>query len=272
MVTGTTSDVQLPPGTHRHGARVQIRVIGALVMRELHTRYGRQNVGYIWLFLEPMMLAATVALLHAKSGLHLGGDIKPVPLALIGYCNFMTFRSIFSRAEGALEANLPLLNHRTVSVVDILVGRAILEAAGTWIAFVILIGLAIALGLANPPARPLILLVGMTSMVWLSFSLGMIVCAVTHERQSIGRLVHPLTYVMMPLSGAFFTMASLPDSIRKIFLVVPLAHIFEILRYGWFVSAHSEYIDPLYLLAWLLGSTLVGLLLLSLARQRIHMP
>lgn len=272
MVSDIDIGDQLPAGVYRQGARVQFRVIGALVMRELHTRYGRQNVGYIWLFLEPMMLAATVALLHAKSGLHLGGDFRPVPLALLGYCNFMTFRSIFSRAEGALEANLPLLNHRTVSVVDILVSRAVLEAAGTWIAFFMLMGMAIAFGLASPPARPLVLLAGMVLMVWLSFSLGMIVCAITHERQSLGRLVHPLTYVMMPLSGAFFTMASLPDSIRKIFLVVPLAHIFEILRYGWFQSAHSEYIDLRYLAAWMLGSTLAGLLLLSLARQRIHMP
>ena len=272
MVTATDRDDRLPFDVYRQGARVQLRVIGALIMRELHTRYGRQNIGYIWLFLEPMMLAATVALLHVRSGLHLGGDIKPVPLSLIGYCNFMTFRSIFSRAEGALEANLPLLNHRTVSVVDILVSRGILEAAGTWIAFAVLIGGAMALGLADMPERPLILLAGMICMFWISLSLGMIVCAVTHERQSLGRLVHPLTYVMMPLSGAFFTMASLPESIRRVFLIVPLSHVFEILRYGWFKSAHPEYIDPLYLGAWLLGSTLAGLLLLSLARQRIHMP
>jgi capsular polysaccharide transport system permease protein len=29
---------------------VQRRVIGALIMRELHTRFGRDNIGYAWIF------------------------------------------------------------------------------------------------------------------------------------------------------------------------------------------------------------------------------
>ena len=28
---------------------LQLDVIGALVMRELHTRFGRNNIGYLWL-------------------------------------------------------------------------------------------------------------------------------------------------------------------------------------------------------------------------------
>lgn len=268
----TIDEGALPRGTMRSGAVVQARVIGALLMRELHTRYGRENVGYLWLFLEPMLLASMIALLHLTSHTHFGGDIKPVPLALVGYCNFMTFRSIFNRAEGALEANLPLLHHRTVSIVDVLVSRALLEAAGTWIAFFVLISLTIALGMADLPARPLILLLGMVLMVWLSFALGMVVCAVTHDRHALGRLIHPLSYIMMPLSGAFFPMSSLNERFREVFLAIPLAHVFEILRYGWFQSATLEYVDPIYLGGWILISTLLGLLLLSLARNRIHMP
>ena len=51
---------------------------------------------------------------------------------------------------------------------------------------------------------------------------------------------------MMPLSGAFFTMDMLPGPIRAGFLFVPLAHIFEILRYGWFYSATDEYFSVPY--------------------------
>lgn len=268
----TVNPGSLPPGTMRHGARVQIRVIGALILREMHTRYGRENIGYVWLFLEPMLLATMIAILHSRAPSHFGSDLKPVPLSLIGYCNFMTFRSIFNRAEGALDANLPLLHHRTVSIVDVLVSRAILDSAGTWIAFAVLISLCVATGMANPPERPLVLILGMVLMVWLSLGLAMVVCAITHDRHAIGRLIHPLSYIMMPLSGAFFTMKSLPESIRNIFLYIPLAHVFEILRYGWFKTATPEFIDPMYLAAWILISTLLGLLLLALVRQRIHMP
>lgn len=256
--------------TLRTGFRVQIRVIGALMLRELHTRYGRENIGYLWLILEPMLLATAIGLLHARSASHFGSDVKPVPLALIGYCNFMTFRSIFNRAEGAIEGNLPLMYHRTISIFDILAARSILEAAGTWLAFAILIGLATVVGIANPPERPLFLALGMLLMLLFSFSLSMVICGATHENRALGRLTHPVSYLMLPLSGAFFSMDFVPSSIRELLLWIPLAHIFEILRYGWFKSATLEYVDWLYLTGWIVFPFLGGLLALSVVRKKIY--
>ena len=92
--------------------QTQGRVIYALIMRELHTRYGRDNIGYLWMILEPMMLASAVALLHVGGSTHYGTDIRPVPFAILGYGVFIIFRGIFTRAEGALESNQPLLYHR----------------------------------------------------------------------------------------------------------------------------------------------------------------
>lgn len=259
-------------GALRRGFRVQRRVIAALILRDLHTRYGRQNIGYLWLILEPLLLASAIGLLHSRAPNHFSGDIKPVPMALIGYCNFMTFRSMVSRSEGALETSLSLFYHRIITPIDILVSRALLEQAGTFIAFAILMGLAVATGIANPPERPLIYLLGVTLMFLQSFAISLVVCGLTHERPAIGRLIHPLVYIMMPLSGAFFVINGLPGGIRDFMLKIPLVHIYEIMRYGWFKSAHPEYIDGYYLAAWILGTLLIGLLLISTARQRIHMP
>lgn len=33
----------------------QARIIGALMMRELITRYGREGLGFLWLVLEPLV-------------------------------------------------------------------------------------------------------------------------------------------------------------------------------------------------------------------------
>ena len=251
---------------------IQQRVIKALIMRELHTRYGRENIGYLWLILEPMLLASIIGLVHAKGSHVHDGDIGSVPLALLGYCNFMVFRSLFNRGEGAIEQNLPLMYHRTVKPLDVLLGRALLDTAGCWVAFAILMGAALALGMTHFPARPGWMIFGMLMMLWFAFAASLAVAGLTYERRVLGRLVHPLSYVMMPLSGAFFTMAMLPKQLREVFLWIPLAHIFEILRYGWFYSATDKYISLSYLLAWQLSLTLLGLILLSGARKRIHMP
>lgn len=261
----------LGPPTLRTAARVQGNVIAALLMRELHTRYGRENVGYIWLILEPLTLATMIALLHSQSPSHFGSDIKPVPLAILGYCLFIMFRQIVNRSEGALEANLPLMYHRNVTIFDILLSRAILEAAGTILSMFVLMALAVVLGMANPPDRPLFFLLALLCMFVLSFGMSMIVCSATHDRPAAARFVHPISYVLMPLSGAFFCLDWLPSSARHVLEWVPLVHIFELLRYGWFSGAKSDYIDPIYLGGWLLGSMLVGLLLIATVRGRIHL-
>lgn len=270
-MAGAVEDVRSTGAVMREGFRVQCRVIGALMMRELHTRYGRENIGYLWLILEPMLLATAIGLIHARTPSHFGGDITPVPLALVGYCNFMTFRSMISRAEGALEANASLFYHRTISPFDLLFSRALLESAGTFIAFCVLMGLAVAVGIANLPARPEYYMLGVLLFNLLSFNLSMMVCGLTHDRRALGRLIHPIVYIMMPLSGAFFTMNALPSEVRDVFLAIPLAHIFELLRYGWFKSAHSEYIDGAYLAIWILGTMLLGLVSISVARKHIVM-
>jgi hypothetical protein len=35
--------------------QTQLRVLYALLARELLTRYGRHNIGFVWLFAEPML-------------------------------------------------------------------------------------------------------------------------------------------------------------------------------------------------------------------------
>jgi capsular polysaccharide transport system permease protein len=40
--------------------RIQCRVIGALIMRETYTRYGRENLGFAWVFAEFLIFALPV--------------------------------------------------------------------------------------------------------------------------------------------------------------------------------------------------------------------
>jgi capsular polysaccharide transport system permease protein len=253
------------------GLRVQGRVVGALIMRELHTRYGRENVGYIWLLIEPMLLATAVTIMHLNSRSPLGPEVSPVAFTLVSYCNFMTFRSIFNRAEGAVEANLPLMYHRMVSIFDIMFSRALLEAASTAFVLAFLMMLAIGAGLAELPYRFGYLLLGMAAMFLLSFGLALTICWGTYGNTALARLVHPTSYILLPLSGAFTSMQWLPHQLQDFFWYIPLAHIFELIRYGQFRTARLDFVDPGYLLAWIGGTLLVGLLGVHGLRKRIHM-
>ncbi len=250
---------------------IQANVVGALLMRELHTRYGRENVGYLWLMLEPMTLAVAVGSIHAAHPAAIVSDIRPVPLATLGYCMFIMFRSIFTRSEGAIEANMPLLYHRQVTIFDILLSRALLDGIGTATTTAVLIFFGVATGLCDWPYRPLDLMGSILFMMWFSFAASMICCAWTHERRLVARLVHPGTYILMPLSGAFFMISWIPEPYRTWLNWFPMTHIFELGRHGMFRSASDLYYDIPFLTGCCMLMTVLGLLSVKIVRRHIHL-
>ena len=59
----TDATVPLPRPSLLRSAAIQRRVILALLMREIITRFGRRNLGVLWLVAEPMMFTMFVAAL-----------------------------------------------------------------------------------------------------------------------------------------------------------------------------------------------------------------
>ena len=47
----------------QNGWNVQVRVIHALMIRELLTRFGRENIGFLWIMAEPLLFAGLVGVL-----------------------------------------------------------------------------------------------------------------------------------------------------------------------------------------------------------------
>lgn len=258
------------PSSTLNGLSSQLRVIGALVLRELHSRYGRENIGYLWLIGEPMMLATVITLVHVNQPTHYASDIGPAPFAIVGYSIFIIFRGIFNRAEGAIEQNQTLLYHRMVSVFDIMLARSLLEVIGCFTTTIVLLTIAISLNYASLPARPLHLLAAVGFMAWWSFGLGMIAASATYRSETLGRQLHVVSYFSIPISGAFYQMTSLPPYLREPLSWFPMPLIFEQARYGQFRSASPDYIDPAYVAGWCAVLTYAGLLSIRRVRRMIH--
>lgn len=253
------------------GFDVQRHVIGALILRELHTRYGRENIGYLWMLLEPALLAGTVAGLHFGQRPHAGADMAPVGFAICGYSAFIIFRSVVLRAETTLEGNQPLLFHRTVTIFDMLVARTLLESLSTVATLIILLSGACALDLADPPADPLMFGAAILLLVWFSFAIALSLCAASYVSKAVSKFVHPVMYVMLPLSGSFFILAWIPEPYRDWLAWAPLTQIFEMMHTGQFASVKSPYFDLVYIIGWCLTLTLVGLFAIRIVRRNVHL-
>src|SRR3954468_3184908 len=92
--------------------RVQQRVIHALLMREILTRYGRHNIGFLWLFVEPMIFTTGVTILWSLTKSVHGSTLPIVAFALTGYSSVLLWRNMPARCIGAIEPNLSLMYHR----------------------------------------------------------------------------------------------------------------------------------------------------------------
>lgn len=250
---------------------VQGAVLKALILRELHVRFGRDNIGYLWLIGEPMMLATVISTVHyiADAG-HGGRGMDPFPFTLIGYCLFIIFRGIFNRAEGAIEGSGSLFHFKMIKPLDIMIAKAVIECLGCVSSLIILLGIGMALGIADFPARPLYLALGAFLVTWWSFALSLIIAGLTYGSHALGRFVHPISYFMVPLSGAFWTMSFLPQKFRAFMAWNPMVTMFEIARYGQFRWADDEYMYPGYAIAVCAVLTYVGLVLIRRLKYKLQ--
>jgi capsular polysaccharide transport system permease protein len=248
-------------------ARMQLRVIGALIIREMHTRFGRHRFGYLALFAEPLILGAAVAVIHQtrSGGEGLRGNFE---FFSIGYVLFMNLRQMITRAANTIQSNTGLLYHRQVTLPDLFYARHLIESVACTGVLVIFVFAAVAFG-GDYPDSPVKMLFAVALMFLFAQGVSLVMGAVTAEYHGLERVVHVATYLLLPFSGLFFMVDWLPERMQEIVLWVPTVHIFELLRDGQFGDRYRPIYDIQYVLWWILGSHLIGLAGLRLARQRL---
>ena len=238
---------------------IQRRVIWALVLREILTRYGRHNIGFLWLFAEPMLFTLGVtALWTATRSLH-GSTIPIVAFAITGYSSVLLWRNMPSRCIKALDPNLPLLYHRNVRPLDIYLSRLLLEVAGATMSLVFLVLFFHFLGWLELPEDVLQIAGGWAMLAWFGFGLALLFGALSESFEIIDKLWQPTSYILFPLSGAAFLVSALPEEARNFVLWLPMVHGVEYIREGYFGSQMTAYYDLSYMALFNTGLTLLGL-------------
>jgi capsular polysaccharide transport system permease protein len=247
-------------------ARMQLRVIGALIIREMHTRFGRHRFGYLWLFFEPLLLGAMIAIIHqSRGGEAMRGSFE---FFAIGYILFFKFRGIVNRASGTIQSNMGLLYHRQVTLPDLFYARHVIESIACTGVMVVFTIAAVAMG-GQFPDSVIKMLSAMMLMFLLSQGIALMVGAATAEWDGLERLVHAMSYLMLPFSGLFFMVEWLPEWMQELVLWVPTVHIFELLRDGQFGDTFRPVYDLQYVAGWILATHLIGLAGLRIVRNRL---
>lgn len=245
--------------TLARSAQVQWRVIHALLMREILTRYGRHNIGFLWLFLEPMLFTTGVTIMWTMAKAFHGSTLPIVAFALTGYSSVLLWRNMPARCIGAIEPNLALMYHRNVRAIDVFLARLLLEGGGATISFFVLSLFYIYIGWLEPPVDVLVVIGGWLLIAWFGASLAMLLGALSRRSELVERLWHPIAYLAFPLSGAAFTVDALPVAAQKYILWVPMVNGVEIVREGYFGHLIHTHYSAIYLVSCCVMLTLLAL-------------
>jgi capsular polysaccharide transport system permease protein len=249
---------------------IQRRILHALMMREVITRFGRENLGVLWLVVEPMIFTLGVTTLWTAAGMHHASPIPIVAFAVTGYSSVLMWRNSANRVSAAIIQNKALLYHRNVQIVDVLLTRAVLEIGGATGSFIVLSLFFIYIGWMPTPVNLLQVIFGWLMLAWFGASLALLVGASTAFSETIERLWHPTAYLLFPMSGAAFMVDWLPVPMQKVVLLLPMVHGTEMLREGYFGNVVKTHYNLGYVATWCLIMSLGGLYLVRVAGRRLE--
>lgn len=249
---------------------IQLRVIHALLLREIITRYGRHGLGVLWIMLEPMLFTLGVAGLWYMAKLHTVSNIPIIAFAITGYSSVLMWRNAANRCSKAIEPNLALMYHRNVKVIDIFLSRIVLEWVGATASLTVLTVFFASIGAMQWPGSMWPIIGGWLLLAWFSAGLGLIVGAISERSETFERIWHVVTYLLFPLSGAVFMVHWLPKAAQQAILWLPMVHGVEMLRHGYFGEVVPTYENPAYFAVVNLILMLIGLALVRETGQRVQ--
>ncbi|WP_312146136.1 ABC transporter permease [Brevundimonas sp.] len=245
------------------------RIIGALMMRETSTRFGREGIGFAWLILEPLIFCLAVLVLWTLTKPDYSNGIKVSAFMMSGYMCLILLRHMVTYSLSALQANMGLLHHRFVSPIHIFAARNLLEFCGTTIAFIFVYAILMSLGEMSLPKDMILVYSGWVLLTWIGLGFALLLTGLSMRFEVLERVVGLMTYLLVPFSGAFIMVAWMPHQFQELFLYIPFPHPIEMLRAGIFGEFVETHYDVAYAFFWGLGMNTIGIILIALSRDRI---
>lgn len=252
--------------------RVQRRVVGAIMMRDLVTRWGRRNLGFAWLFCEPLIFAFPVITVWSYVRAPFEHGLPMVAFVWTGYMPLLIFRHVTGLSLLSLRANSALLYHRQVTPLDLFLGRQGLEALGNLASVVVSFFAIYVIGALDLPYNYPLMLFGFLYTAWWSLCIGMLLAALSERSELVAHIWQPIGYLYIFFSGFFVLAEWLPTKLRVIALAIdPPLHCYEMVRGGYFGPQMHAYYNIPYLTFLLTVLTLIGLWLMRDVRHHVEL-
>lgn len=251
------------------GWRIQRRVIGALMIRELVTRFGRENIGFLWIMVEPLLFAVLVGVgWRLMMGPEQHG-VSVVAFVATGYIPLTLFRHGVVRSVRVFTANGSLLYHRQVKILDFIVVRIVIEVIGAMMAFIFIAVLLMSVNEFPVPSDIGLFLLGFITYSLFTLSLCLILAPLSEMSDVLEKFLPVVTYIMIPFSGTFNMVSWLTPEVQDVMYYSPFVHAMEMMRDGIFGNELDAKWDITVPIVATIVLTLIGLTMCRRVRRTL---
>jgi capsular polysaccharide transport system permease protein len=250
------------PTRRTSGTLAPARVLFALVMREMTTRFGRSHGGYLWALIEPAGFIALLSLAFSQIA-HSPPVGRSFPLFYAtGYIAFSFYYDIAALTGRAVQVNRPLLNYPAVTALNTVLARFLLQAlTGLTVSAFIFAGILMVFA-EQVRLDPVALLTCFALAAALGLGVGLVNCSLFALSKTWDRIYGVASRPLFLISAVFFTFGSMPGYVREVLWWNPLVHLVGLMRAGFYPVYDASYVSVLYVGSLALGLTAIGLTLM----------
>jgi capsular polysaccharide transport system permease protein len=255
----------------RRGFAAQARIVGALILREMRTRFGQYQFGYAWALVEPLVQIGILTTMFYLTGAHppLGSSFETY--FLTGFVAFTFFRDPAGQAMQAITANRALLSFPPVRNVDTIWARIVLEVLTNTVALIFVMLLFAFLEIPVVPDDTVRFAEGFLAMSVMGAGLGIFNAAINPLFKQWAMIFGWFMRVQYFASGVFFVPERLPPLALDILKWNPAMHGIVLVREGFYPGYRSIILVEIYPFAVGASLGLLGLLIEFLMRRRISL-
>lgn len=245
------------------------RVIYALMMRELKTRFGAMRAGALWVIADPLIQVGIFVAMFGFILHRVMPNVDYTVYLVTGIVPWTMFSTIITRGMASLDGNKGLFTFRQVRPIDTLAARVILEVLIHAILMVVMLGI---LALAGKPVsidHPLEAAFVYCLLAALATGLALFLMAIANRFPEVKKVVGVVLRLMYFVSGILMPMQAIPAQYRDYFYWNPVLHAMDLSRLSFFPAFHVGAASWSFLLGATLMVWLVAVMTYEVRKERL---
>ncbi len=239
-----------------------LRVLLALMVREMGAKFGRSAGGYFWAIAEPLGGIVMLALAFSVA-------LRSPPIGTsffffyaTGMIPFSLYMKVQGAAASAVRSNKGLLTYPVVTPLDAVLANFILGTLTMMVVGVIVFTGIVLIEDVHVNFNPPLVLLSMGMAAVLGLGVGTLNCVLIGFLPTWKNVWGVVTKPLFLLSGIFYTYDSVPAAFQSVLWYNPLVHVVGMMRSGFYGVYRDEYVSVPYVMGIALGTFVIGAWLL----------